>query len=229
MKLIAFISACLVVASTFAQDCHYDELSKGTYWVMTNFDKKGKLESSSAQTIKSIAENANGVEYFVHGLIRDKKEKETQEIEFSMICNDGEFTMDLSKALPAEALASIESMDVKITGDGLKYPSNLSAGIQLPDAKVNVKAVVSGMTVMDMTSEVTNRVVEAQETINVGAGAYNCFRIRQTTTIKNKLLNSVTEEVQWYSPGIGVIKAQFYDKKGAEAGHSELTEYRKGS
>lgn len=229
MKLITIISACVFAFSLVAQDCYYEELSKGTYWVMSNYDKKGKIESSSAQTIKSIQENQKGVEYFIHGSIRDKKNKETQEIEFSMICNDGEFIMDLSKAIPAEAMTSIQSMDVKITGDGLKYPSNLATGVQLPNAKVNVKAVVSGMTVMDMTSEVTNRVVEAQETITVGAGDYNCFRIRQTTTIKNKLLNSVTEEVQWYSPGIGVVKSKFYDKKGNENGHSELTEYRKGS
>lgn len=228
MKLIALILACLVVASTFAQDCHYDEISKDTYWVMTNFDKKGKLESSSAQTIKNIEESEKGVEYFVHGIVFDKKGKETQKMDFSMICNNGEFTMDLSKALPAEALASIQSMEVKITGDGLKYPVNLATGAVLPDANVNVKAVVSGMTVMDMTSEVSNRVVEAQETIVVGAGEFNCFRIRQTTTIKNKLLNTITQEVQWFSPGIGVIKAQFYDKKGSEAGHTELTEYRKG-
>jgi hypothetical protein len=228
MKSINLIIALFFGTILFAQDCHYEEISKGTYWVMTNFDKKGKLESSSAQTIKYIDENAKGVEYFIHGIVFDKKGKETQKMDFSMICNNGEFTMDLSKSLPAETLASIQSMEVQITGDGLKYPVNLATGAVLPDASVNVKAVVSGMTVMDMTSEVSNRVVEAQETIAVGAGEFNCFRIRQTTTIKNKLLNNVTEEVQWFSPGIGVIKAQFYDKKGSEAGHTELTEYRKG-
>lgn len=229
MKLITLISVCVFAFGIVAQDCYYEELSKGTYWVMTNYDKKGKVESSSAQTIKSVEENEKGVEYFIHGSIRDKKDKETQEIEFSMICNDGELTMDLSKTLPTETLASIQSMDVKITGDGLKYPSNLAAGVQLPDALVNVKAIVSGMTVMDMTCEVTNRVVEAEETITVGAGEFKCYRLRQTTSIKNKLLNTVTEEVQWYVPGIGVIKAQFYDKKGNENGHTELTEYRMGS
>lgn len=229
MKAFNLILALLFGMTLFAQDCHFDELSKGTYWVMTNYDKKGKVESSSAQLVKYIGETEKGVEYYIHGSVRDKKGEETQQMEFKIICNDGEFTMDLSKALPAETLASIESMDVEITGDGLRYPTNLSEGVQLPDAKVNVKAVVSGMTVMDMTSEVTNRMVEAQETITVGAGDYNCFRIRQTTTMRNKLINSVTEEVQWFAPGIGVIKAQFYDKKGAERGHSELTEYEKGS
>lgn len=229
MKLITFITALLFGMSLFGQQCIFDELSKGTYWVLTNYDKKGKLESSSAQTIKNIGQNEKGVEYFIHAVMRDKKEKDTQEMEFSMICNDGEFTMDLSRALPPETLESLKSMDVKITGDGLKYPGSLSTGTVLPDAKVNIKAVMSGMTVMDMTSEVTERLVEAEETITVGAGDFRCFRISQTTSIKNKLLNSVTKEVQWYAPGIGVIKAQFFDKKGNESGHTELTEYRKGS
>jgi hypothetical protein len=51
MKFITFISACLIGVSVWAQDCHYDEISKGTIWLMTNFDKNGKLESSSALAI----------------------------------------------------------------------------------------------------------------------------------------------------------------------------------
>jgi hypothetical protein len=228
MKSINLIIALFFGTILFAQDCHYEELAKGTFWVITSYDKKGKIESSSAQTVKYIGESEKGIEYFIHAIIRDKKDKESHEMDFSMLCKDGEFIMDLTKSLPAEAMASLESMEVKITGDGLKYPSNLYTGAQLPDARVNIKATVSGMTMMDMTSEVSNRIVEAKETIVVGAGEFECFRIRQTTTIKNKIMNSVTEEVQWYAPRIGVVKAQFYNKKGAEDGYMEVTEYKKG-
>lgn len=225
------ILAILMLASfgVFAQDdCLFPELTKGTEWTITSFDKKGKVESSAQNFIKDIRANGGKVDYLVAVKVADNKEKQMSESEMTMSCENGVFTMDLRDAIPAATLEGLQSMEVTMGGDNLQYPTNMSPGQSLPNSEINVKASTSGMTVMDMTVSVIDRKVEAIETITVPAGEFKCFKISSTTTVKMRIMNTTTSDIQWYAPGIGVVKSQYFDKKGRESGHSELTYYKKG-
>jgi hypothetical protein len=209
-------------------DCLFPELTKGTEWTITNYDSKGKFDSSSKNVMKDVTASGNKVAYLVYAKIHDKKDKEVSEAEMNMFCEDGVFTMDMRNAIPAATLEGLQSMDLTISGDNLQYPNVMSAGQDLPNSEINMKAASNGMTIMDMTITVFNRKVEAIETITVPAGEFKCFKISSSTTVRNRIMNVTTSEVQWFAPGIGVIKSQYYDKKGKESGHSELTHYKKG-
>lgn len=229
MKYLMFCILSILLLTVNAQeDCLFPEIQKGTEWTITNYDKKGRVESSSQNFIKDVKSNGSAVEYLVAAKIYDKKDAEMSEAEMTMICDNGVFKMDLTEAIPAATLEGMQSMDMTISGDNLQYPVNLSVGQELPNSLINLKASSGGMTLMDMNVSVTDRKVEAYETITVPAGEFKCYKISSTTTVRTRILNIQTTDVQWYTPGIGVIKTQYYDKKGRENGHSELTAFKKG-
>jgi hypothetical protein len=74
-----------------------------------------------------------------------------------------------------------------------------------------------------MNADVINRKVETIEDLTVPAGTFNCLKIIGDVSGKVLGLSISGKSAQWYSPGVGMVKSESYDKKGELSSSMVLT------
>jgi hypothetical protein len=79
---------------------------------------------------------------------------------------------------------------------------------------------------MNMTVDITNRKVNAKESITTPAGTFNCYAISSNSETKMGL-KMMFEIKEWVAEGMGVIKSETYNKNGKLMGYTELTSINK--
>ncbi len=67
--------------------------------------------------------------------------------------------------------------------------------------------------------QVTNRKVQAKETVTTSAGTWDCYKITNSTKMKIKTMGigmpMNIENTEWFAPGFGVVKTE--SKSGGTA------------
>jgi len=226
--LCAFFLA--LATSSRAQDniCEsgYMPFKKGLSYEMTNYDQKGKLLTSQMSKIAGIDAFDNGFTAVVETETFDKKGKSVTKGSFNMTCRDGSIFIDMSSMLDQQAMEGFSSMEVEISGNGLEVPNHLTAGQTLPDGSMEMKLSSGGVKMMTIRMTVTNRKVEAEETITTPAGSFDCIKMSQESEMK-MLIKRKFKSVAWYAKGVGLVRSENYDSKGKLEGYSELTKFEK--
>lgn len=227
-KVLIFIVFVLFAGSTSLAQCNeMFDFQEGTSWQWTNYDKKGKFMGKSMQKIDALNKLSNGFEVTISVVQSDKNGEQVGPFSMDMACKDGVVYFDMKKFIPDEYLEDPESeATVEVTGDNLEMPINMKAGDYLKDAAVSMKIGGAGSpTAINMTVEIFDRKVVAEENLNTPAGEFDCFVITQT--MKTKMMISFQmESKEWYSPGIGMVKSETY-KKGKLMGYNILTQFSK--
>ena len=121
---------------------------------------------------------------------------------------------------------SLANMEVSIEGTELALPSTLTVGQERPDASTTIKAGSNGVTIINMTVNVTNRKVLSREELTTPAGTFNCYKITQDTDVKMMIAKTMTS-IDYYAEGVGMVRSETYDKKGNLEGYTELTKFEK--
>ncbi len=93
-------------------------------------------------------------------------------------------------------------------------PSNMNIGQALPDAQMTMKASMNGMEVMSMKFDITERKVEAQESITTDAGTFDCFKLSQKTTSDMMFVSKTYKTVDWVAVNVGSVKSETYNEQG---------------
>jgi len=222
---ITLLAVCTLLIPSYAQDCGYYQVNQGAVMGYQSMDEKGKLTGSSRITVLDVQSSGSTKAYTVKSEIFDSKNKLTQTGEYGMKCEDGIFTVDMKSFIDPKTMEGFKDMEVSFSGMDMTYPTSLSVGQTLPDANVTMAASSGGMTLMKMTINITNRKVEAVESVTVPAGTYNCYKI--TYDIETKMgikISSVA--AQWINMGVGNVKTETYDKKGKLLGTTVLSEFK---
>jgi hypothetical protein len=224
-SLIILVTILLIGAETFAQCNEMFDYQKGTSWQWTNYDKKGKFMGKSMQKIEELNKLDNGFEVTISMVQSDKKGEQTEPVSMDMACKDGIVYFDMKKFIPAEHFADGD-MSVAVTGDNLEMPTNLKVGDYLRDASVTLDMTGGGSPIaLNMTVEIFDRKVEAEEILHTPAGEFNCFIISQSIKTKS-IVSAQVDSKEWYSQGTGMIKSETY-RKGKMLGYSILTQFSK--
>lgn len=223
MKKIALIF-CLVTTygTVFTQsDCMNSfPQDSGEEIVMISHDKKDKIEGYSKSIVKE--KSATSLEMSVSSY--DKKGKLVTEVDYEITCSDGSYLIDVEAFIPAAQMESIESMknmEVKITGESISIPQNMSVGQEMQNGEFSVKVSSSGMSIMSMDFEIVDRKIESKELIKTSLGEFECFKIVQYTVMKSNFLTLKTKTVEYWSLEEGSIRTESYNKKGEMIGYSE--------
>lgn len=218
---------CLLALPFFstAQECAkmYDYFKEGTVMEYTNYDKKGKVESTSTHKVVHLANSADTLIATLSGSMVDEKGKKMYENTFPMKCFAGTVFMDLrSIAPPPQQNGQSTDVQMEFSGTDLMFPSNMKPGQTLPDAEMSMKMKMGTLQIMNTKYAIKNRKVEAEESITTTAGTFKCLKI--SYDLEYKLLGTRTlRTMYWYSPAVGMVKSIEYDKKGNESGRMELT------
>jgi len=225
-----FLSAffVLMLSSLSAQnDCNnYFPFKNGAVLEYQTLDKKGKLESTMRQEVKSIQERDGSVTAVLGYQLKDKKGKEVFTGETKMECDGEAILLDISGMMPATMKSMSTNAEMELEGDGFRIPNNLKAGDQLPDSKNNVKIAMSGIN-MNVPIEMSNIKVEAEEEITTPAGTFKALKMSYDSYTKAMMMKVEGKVVNWFAKGIGNIKTETYDKNGKLVSVQELTKFEK--
>lgn len=213
---ISVLSLSLTQISTNDCDSYYP-LNKGTSWTYHEFDKKGKLTGTNTTVVEDVIQSESKTEYKIKAIVSNedaKKDEVPTEQTFSYICENGVLKVDMSSMIPQETRDAYSEMEVSIEQSELLIPSSLSVGQTLEDAYVKMVISSSGMTIMTMTVNITNRKIEKMEEVTTDAGTYNCALMTYDMDTKMGFMKLKTSTKDWYSSKVGIVKSESFDKNG---------------
>lgn len=224
-SLLFFVVLMGIQLSLKAQCDAYFPFIENTSLTYTYFDKKGKFQSKSQQTIESVEQMSDGsLKAAISAKNMDKKGEEISEVSFDVFCKDDALEMDFSSIITPELQASMTNMEVSISGDNFRLPSDLKVGQEIPDISSDITADMNGFTVIRIHIEQLNKKVEAKESITTDAGTFDCFRVSYDTNLK-MIVRTKQHVVTWYNKKVGLVKQEIYNKKDKLESSQVLSAY----
>ncbi len=226
--LLVFISF-IFTGSVYAQEqCStYFPFKEKTVLGYSYFDQKDKLTGKSVHTVEEITSHQDGsLSASIQIQNQDRKGNEISSASYKVLCENNTLTMDIIEVMAPNMKASLENMEIDISGDAFVLPSDLKQGQELPDVHTQIKAGTNGITIITMAIDHTNRVVEGMEKISTEAGNFDCVKLTYNVGL-NMLISKNYRIVSWYSKDIGLIKQETYNKRGQLESKTELTGIKK--
>jgi hypothetical protein len=221
------MTCSIIFVGIRAQECplYYPDL-KDAQLEYKQYDKKGGLTGSSKQVITDIKRTSGSVEISVAVESFDAKGKSLGSANLSARCEGGVYYIDMKNFLNQESMESYKDMEMTVTGGSLEMPSSMKAGDLLKSGDMKMSFSSGGMTVMNITINVSNRKVEAVENLTTPAGTFECYKISSDVAMK-MMMNMKTKSVEWYSKGVGLVKSETYSTDGKLMGSNVLTALKK--
>jgi hypothetical protein len=225
--LVSFFVLSLVCAGMFAQDCptyYPDQVNSQMEY--KQYDKKGNLSGSSVQKILDVKKAAGSIAIKVSSESFDAKGKSLGSMELTARCENGVYYIDMKNLLSPQTMESYKNAEMKIEGGNLEMPASMKAGDLLKNGDMKITFTSNGMTMMNMTFSITNRKVEAVESVTTPAGTFECYKITYDAATK-MMINVKTKGAEWYAKGVGLVKSETYDSTGKLMGSSVLSALKK--
>lgn len=214
LRILALLFALSLPGTLPAQFCDtFFPMKEGARMEYTLYDRKGKVEGTQWQEYRNVRETANGTEAEIHMGFTDKKGKNPYEMSYTMTCDGNVIRIDYESLLSAQMMEQYGEMEAEITGTDIEWPTQMEAGMALPDAGVNMKISMGAMN-MNMEVEMTNRKVEKKETITVPAGTFDCYVIYSDNRSKMMMADKNFPNRSWIAEGVGMVKTESYNGKG---------------
>lgn len=231
-KLIFTLLAFTLIGSGFivSDACKaYYPMEKGKKFELTYYSGKDKVQGRTGYEIIEKSESGNSLSATVHMTSYDKKDEQILESDFTVKCENGIFEIDIRGILSGaqmQQMSSMEGMDVSVASVNLELPSTMKVGDQLKDGQLEMKLNASegGMTLVSFNTYITNRKVEARETVTTPAGSFDCLVISSEVQSKSGFIKMNYTNKEWISENVGVVKSETY-KKGSLEGYSQLTKF----
>ncbi|SHI46654.1 hypothetical protein [Aquimarina spongiae] len=223
--LYAFVFLVGIIMS-FGQECNaVPFMKKGAVLTYTNYNKRGKKESTTIHETISITGDGNTVSAIIKATVSDEKDNKTFDTEYKANCDNGLFSLDMLRFFNFDKLSehNKNNLSLKIDGDVLEFPVGMQPGDDLNDGNISIKVNSEAFTLVTMTFDVFNREIVGEETITTPAGTYKCKKVTFDFTSKFGIINVKGTGVEWYYNDAMVVKSESYNKKGKLIGYHELT------
>ena len=223
MKKVLFLCFMLCTGVILnAQLAYFPQ--EGTVLVYHNLDKKGKVESKIIYKVESIKQSGDNAEVTYAVETFDKNDKSVFKDRITLKKIADKLYFDMSNFVNKGAFQQEGEIPstVEIEGNSMEVPINGTAGQTLPDANLTISSNL-GFVKLKMNADVINRKVETIEDLTVPAGTFNCLKIIGDVSGKVLGLSISGKSAQWYSPGVGMVKSESYDKKGELSSSMVLT------
>ncbi|NOT37153.1 MAG: hypothetical protein HOP11_07225 [Saprospiraceae bacterium] len=204
--------------------------NEGASITLNTYDKDRKQNGTIKYRYSKVKSTAQGASTTVNTEILDKKGKVQSTNEFEMECKSGSLFFDFKSLMPEQNQKPLNDMEMMIEGNQVEYPSSISIGQNLKDAqlKISYKAKSNGnpIPMMSTAISITNRKVEAKESISTAAGTFECYKISEDFEFKT-LFKIKGKTVSWFNYEVGMVKSESYKENGKFTGSTELVELKK--
>lgn len=213
MKTLSFLPLLFLIffsERSFSQDCkssYYFQADKMITFI--KYDKDGKNTGKEISTVSDVVTAGSAISSKFHTKKYEADGKLKEEGVANINCDNG--FLKIGFQLPGSE--DIESVDTYFT-----YPASMKSGQELQaKAAVRIKTKANGKNV-DLYMKVENRKVVGSEKVNTPSGNYDAVKIQFDMTTRFKVkgigLPKTLKVYEWYSPGVGLVKSEFYNKEG---------------
>jgi len=224
-KSLLLLVAIIFSFSGFSQCNDYYVFEKGNEWTYENFSGKNKPAGKNQQKVTAYEKTSSGFSATINSVFIDEKGKKVMEGDMDYTCENGTIIIDMRKFIPQEQQQAFGSYEMKMESENLELPSRLSVGQSLKNGSITMSAVGSPIP-MTMTVAITDRKVEAKESITTPAGTFDCYKISSKSTTRTQMGIKMTFEystTEWISENVGMVKSESFDKNGKSNGYTLLT------
>jgi hypothetical protein len=223
-------AACLLTAShTFSQDCQsFFFLQKNKTIEMSISNKKGEPNGKQVYQVSDVTTTGGTSTATIATEMFDKNGNSLAKANSSVQCHEGTILVDMRMLLPPRESEQYAA-SAKTQSFYLEYPAAMHVGDALKDGNLSMQLSMSapapggppgppgapgppgfGHTI---TMAISNRKVEAQESVTTPAGTWNCYKIsfKSRMVVKNGTPFGIPiniEGFEWYAPGFGIVKSQ---------------------
>ncbi len=225
-KSIITLLIIIVLPAFVIAQCTAYLPEQGTKLTYANYDKKGKQTSTTTTEVTSVETKADAVYYHVHQLVSTGKKKNDTENDLLFKCKGNTFYIDMQSVLNSEQMAAYEDGTITVTSNNMTIPGDLKPGMELPDGDLGMTVFMDPMTVT-ITARAFYRKVESKEEITVPAGTFTAYKIKGYMETKFAFMRFAYKLIEWYVPGLGVVKSESYDNKNRKLGYTELIKIEK--
>jgi hypothetical protein len=205
-----------------AQECsnfYYLQNNKTIELIITN--NKGKETGKMVYTISDGKKSGNIFTATVNSEFFDSKGKSVNKAVNNVKCENGMMMMDMKMFIPSAQQEQMGTASASASNVYLEYPAGMKVGDQLKDGLFNMDFETGGGLKSSIEISITERKVEAQESITTPAGTWECFKI----STKNKITTKIAgigipirmDVTEWFAPGFGVVKTE------SKTGKTEIT------
>jgi hypothetical protein len=227
MKSFATLISILICSTlVIGQECDdYLLLNEGSSLEYTNYDKKGNpITVGNHQALE--VDNVGGKYTSKIKLdVKNIKKGDTFTMEYDVGCEDGVFSIDMSRFFDSSQLMQYEGADfnIDIESDMLYFPKDLVEGEELNDGNITIKVNKDGFTLVTMTMKVFNRKVLGKESITTKAGTFDCQKVIYDFESKFGFIGARGSVEEWYLNNGIVARSKTKNKKGKDTGSTDLT------
>jgi len=225
MKTFILFLACLYIYNINAQTCNsYISTKAGTSLEYIHYNAKGKVESSHKTIINDVENNNDELIIKTTNIYYDNKSNETYKTDNDYFCKNGVFYINMNNLFDGQTMSAYQNMEISLQADNMELPSTMTAGQKLNDGSATMGISNQGIKIATITVNITNRSVDAFESITTPAGTFDCYKISYDS--ETKLLFKVkAKTTEWYAPNIGLIKSETFDGKGKATGSTILNSF----
>ena len=223
MKRLFLLTIAFMIGISVSAQKIFFPTKTGTKLYYQMYDKKGKISNKIVYTIKEVKGSGDNLDITYQAEMLDDKDKVLYLDEVAIRQRGDKMFCDMSNFLNKAAFPQQEGEKptLEITGNNLEIPVVPVPSMTLPDAFISI-AMKMGIINLKMTANVTNRKVEAVESVTVEGGTFNAFKISSEVNSSILGIKVNTFGTDWYAYNIGIVKTVSLDKKGNVASSLEL-------
>jgi hypothetical protein len=227
MKNLLLLALFAIFSSiTFAQNCDlYIPYEEGTVLNYTTYNPKGKATGEHRQTLISKMEEAGGTNFVIRQ--ENLTDKKVGPIDLKFRCEGDRFIVDMSNYIDPKTMESYKDMKVDMTVESIDIPIGAVPGMALKDGSIAMTIVSESPINMSTKIYMTNRKVEAIESVTTPAGTFECLKISQTLTTDMGIMKIAFNTIDWMAKNVGSVKSETYNKQNKLVSYQLLTGLKK--
>lgn len=205
-----------------AQDIFFPT-KEGTVLEYKSYDKKDKVTGKIRYTITNINSEGNDMDITYLIETTDAKDEPLFKHELTIHEKDEKLYVDMRKFLNKAIFKKGGKIpdNLKITGNEMEIPSNLTTGDTLPDSQMEMSFKM-GFINIKMGAQVTERIVKSFEKITVDAGSFDTYKITSKVLANAMGMKTSSTSAEWIAKGVGMIKTESYDNDGNISSYTKL-------
>ena len=130
--------------------------------------------------------------------------------------------------LDADALRRFRDRKLAYSPIPVAWPNRPTVGSSLPDGGVSVQVSSSVVDIATISTVLRKRhVVSGPSSLTTPAGTFNCYKVeavRESATVPrpDMAMRTSVKQVDYYAPGVGIVRTEIYGKNGKVAQVREL-------
>jgi hypothetical protein len=193
-------------------------------WVYQWYDQQQQPTYRLWRQVKRIDSLAAGAEVRIElGVLNDLQDT-VYAGNYVVRCDSLGLNFDILARLTPSMLASLNGLELFSEGQGWQLPPQLIPGDTIPATYARIIGRQDGTEVFQLDLGVGEVRVLAQEDLDTPAGPFSCvamaYELRITTMVRKRFRLR-----DWWSPGVGIIRRELFDRFGRFYGYCELIRY----